>query len=380
MHTEPIHGKKAWKVSGESVQFCVTETGGMMAPVEFLFGDGRRVAPYYISPWQEEDLSVDAPVLEALRGDFFCLPFGGPSRVADESFEAHGEPAYSQWSFEELTEGAGAVTLRLAMETTARPGRIEKRIAVRRGSQALYIEHRVEGMAGRVTLGHHATLDAGRTLLIATSPFRFGITAPAPEAHSVDGEYYALPSLTPFSDLASVPTRWKDPATTDCSVFPNRRGFVDIISVSQRPTSRPAWTTAVCPEGGYLWYSLKDVAVLPSTVMWMENHGRHASPWLGRNCCIGLEEVCAFAAEGLAASIGANPVSDQGIPTTVELDPSRPFTVRNIQGCVAVPEDFGRVVDVDFAPGAVMFRESSGREARAAVDWSFVLGGPGEDV
>ena len=72
------------------------------------------------------------------------------------------------------------------------------------------------------------------------------------------------------------------------------------------------WTCAVCEEEGFLWYSFKDRAVLPSMVMWMENHGRHGAPWNGRNCCIGLEDVCAYFAKGLLPSVEDNDISATG--------------------------------------------------------------------
>ena len=56
-----------------------------MAPVTFFRDSAQPVRPYYVSPWQEEAPSkMPAPVLVSLRGDFFCLPFGGNN---DEEFD-----------------------------------------------------------------------------------------------------------------------------------------------------------------------------------------------------------------------------------------------------------------------------------------------------
>ena len=58
-------------------------------------------------------------------------------------------------------------------------------------------------------------------------------------------------------------------------------------------------------DEGFLWFSLKDPAVLPMTMLWMENHGRHFPPWNGRNCCLGLEDLCGYFAGGYAPSVRA---------------------------------------------------------------------------
>jgi hypothetical protein len=75
----------------------------------------------------------------------------------------------------------------------------------------------------------------------------------------------------------------------------------------------PAWVAATNAEAGYVWFSLKDPAVLRTTVFWIENHGRHGHPWNGRNNCLGLEDVTAHFADGLAASTRDNVLTKEGV-------------------------------------------------------------------
>ena len=150
---------------------------------------------------------------------------------------------------------------------------------------------------------------------------------------------------------------------------------MDIIQLFPEPPAgkEPMWFTAVVPEHGYLWYSLKSPEVLPSTVLWQENRGRHGAPWNGRNICLGIEEVLAHLAAGLKVSVEDNALTDRGLRTSMELDGVTPLNVKNIQGVCRIPEGFDRVADVSFGPGLVEFRSDAGPVAEAAIDWKFVL-------
>ena len=384
METTDVFGAPAYKLQHDLVSLSITAVGGMVAPVDFVLPDGGVVSPYYVSPWQGEELQLPVPVLRYLRGDFFCMPFGADSRFerlgdggasVTEMHQVHGETATQEWRFvgAKHTEEAASVTLE--MDTKVRAAHVQKTVSLRAHQTAIYVEHRISGAEGPMTLGHHATLGAQQPMRISTSKFDLGLTAPGPDVPTDEaGEYYALAPSAEFSTLSAVPSRWKRPDTVDCSVFPARAGFVDILSLSVRPgrLSTPAWTAAVCEEGNYLWYSLKDSTVLPTTVMWMENRGRHGAPWSGRNCCIGLEEVCGYLAEGLAASAADNPVAERGIPTVHTLTRERDLVVRNLQGVVPVPDGFGAVESVEFAPDGVVFVGEKGARVQTAVEWGFV--------
>jgi len=363
METTVSRGQECWQVSTPAMDVSVTMHGGMMAPVVFRMPGGIVAEPYYVSPWQDERGragsagTIEPAVLVPLRGDFFCLPFGGSNKVGDEDHQPHGESSWKRWAFESCAADATvegpagydpaadspATRLVLRMDYEACKGSIQKTLFIGHDQTYIGTEHALSGFSGSYPLGHHATLagSTGRDGLweLFFPPFDLGLTDPDNDLPFRNGEYYALAEGSEFHDFTKVPTRWKNPASADLSRFPARRGFMDIAAIYRKPEAsrRIGWTVAVNREEGYLWYSIKDQSLLPATVFWMENQGRHASPWSGRNSCIGLEETCAFMAAGRTRSIQANPVSQRGIPSAVRLSPTKPLRVRTIQGVLPVP-------------------------------------------
>ncbi len=142
----------------------------------------------------------------------------------------------------------------------------------------------------------------------------------------------------------------------------------------------PDWVTVVNTEAHWLWFAFKNAAVMPARAHWIENHGRHGSPWNGRNACIGLEDGCMYFAAGLAESAGANVVNRRGIPTARELDGRQPFEVLYVQGAIPVPREFGRVAAVRFEPANVVFVDEAGRTVVTPLRTAFVFDGQMQDV
>ena len=380
-----IKGQKSWLFSNGNIEAAVTEQGGHMAPVHFYRGTKMPVKPYYISPWAEEgekekeEEKVTPGVLKSLRGDFFCMPFGADSTYKGEKHEVHGEPAGKSWKSPKLERDGETTVFSVKMDTKVRPGRVTKKLILKEGHNAVYTDHILEGYSGPMTIAHHPCIalpDEEGGMRISTAPIAGGFTAPRPEEamFSAGGEYYSIAPDRQFKTLSKVPTVWKDVPYTDCSLFPKRDGFTDIIGLcAKSAASKPHWTAAAIPSEGYLWYSLKNPQVLPVTLFWMSNLGRHFFPWNGRNRCIGLEDICAYLGQGLAASAKKNPVSEFGIPTTVKLSPKKPFSVKYIQGVVKIPKSFDRVKNVKFEKEGIAFLSESGREVKAPVDWEFAL-------
>lgn len=370
-----VADQPSWIIRSRDVELAVTQLGGHMAPVTFYRGSARPVRPYYVNPWHGEGLKLETEVLRPLRGDFFCMPFGGNAEpYQDEKHIVHGEPACRPWRLVGAERDGGVTSLTMSMTTKVRPGKVTKRLCLADGQNAVYIAHELEGYSGPMPLGHHAILampEEPETVLVSTSPIRFGLTNPFPPAPG-GREYYSLAPGKRFGEMSCVPLVWKDQPVGECTKFPTRPGYTDILTVCNRPGKTPAWTAAVNASEGFLWFSLKDPAVLPTTVMWIANRGRHGAPWNGRNCCLGLEDVCAFLAEGLAPSVRRNALSRAGVPTFIRLSPRRPTAVRCIQGVVKVPRGFGRVVRAVFAPGKVTFFAAGRRKVSAAVHHEFL--------
>ena len=373
-----IAHQPSWVVRSSDVELAVTQLGGHMAPVSFYHQSSAPVQPYYINPWHADCQRIDEPVLVPLRGDFFCLPFGAACRYRAEDCRTHGEPAGARWRLLAATKAAGVTTLTLAMKTRLPLGRITKRLSLVDGHNAVYVQHTLAGFSGRFPLGHHATLAMPaepRTVHVATSPIRFGTTNPTPPGDPGQGAYYCLAVNRQFQHLSRVPTILANEPFADCSAFPTRKGFCDQLAVFHKPEVFPAWTTATFEKQGFLWFSLKDAAVLPALMMWVENHGRHPAPWSGRNCCLGLEDVCGFLAEGLAASLRPNTLSKAGIPTAVALSPGAPTIVNYIQGVVKVPPGFKKVKSVSLDCEKVKFVSVTGKKVSAPVRHEFLKTG-----
>ena len=353
---ESVFGQSSYVISSDRVSAAVTRTGGHLAPVTFKLGR-RSIRPFAIAPWwNEKPLSTMPALLRVLRGDFFCLPFGGNAAVhAGEAHPPHGETSNSRWRFGDCTSTNDEITLQLTLDTAIRPGHVRKRITLVRGQTAVYQEHVISGMSGPMSLGHHATLKfpdqvgAGR---ISTSASVHRQVFPEPMELPEQRGYSCLKPGAVFSDLSSVPTITGEAA--DVSRYPARRGFEDLVLLAADPQLAVAWSAVAFPAQGYVWFSLRDPQVLASTVLWISNAGRHYPPWNGRHFNVmGIEDITGFFHYGLAESAAPNDLSERGIKTHLLLKPRQPLSVRYIMGLAAIPKDFERVRAILIDDGSV---------------------------
>jgi hypothetical protein len=381
LKTTRIAGKDSWILANDCVCAALTHEGGHLAPVAFALPNGISAQPYYVSPWGADDIPApaDEPCVKFIRGDFFCLPFGNPGTHGDEQNLLHGEPSFAPWRFDESRPAGATRAFTFTMQTTHPAGSLTKRVFLVDGQTAIYLQHELSGYRAAFPAGHHATLampEEPESVLVGLSPYRYGCTWPSPFGDPAGGSsYYALGVNERFEKLDKVPLIFKDPATGACDAFPTRRGYTDALACVSEHGGDPAWVTATFTNGGFLWYALKNADDFPLTLIWMANHGRHASPWNGRENCLGLEDIRAFFGEGWHASVEPNFLSDDGVPTAFTLTPQAPVKLNYIQGVAATPAGFGRVKEARFEAGAVRFIDEHGAEARAVVDHGFLRGG-----
>ena len=373
MKLTSVASQPSWQISSDAVQAAVTRLGGHLAPVEFRLGR-RLVQPFHVAPWAGEEIGPKFPaMLQVLRGDFFCMPFGGNARSwRGEQHPPHGETANAMWTFDRVSREAGETRLHLHLDTSIRKGRVEKMLRLVEGHTAVYCRHVISGASGPMNIGHHATLkfpaSGGR---ISTSPIVGGQVYPGLFEKPEEGGYCALKAGAPFRTLARVPLA--QGGFADLTRYPAREGFEDLVMVSSRPGDDFAWTAVVFPGERYVWFSLKDPRVLASTVLWHSNGGRHYAPWNGRHRGVmGLEEVTSFFHDGLAESAAPNPVAARGIPTTVRLSPRRPLTVNVIMGVAAVPAGFEAVTRVSRNEGGLVLRGNNDANVVVPLDWKFL--------
>ncbi len=360
-----IHGQPSYLVANDSVGVWMSALGGQTAPVTFRL-DGREVRPFHVAPWADEELSDELPILRALRGDFFCMPFGANAEpFGDEIYPLHGETANEAWT---PTTREGEFVLR----TRVRPGRVVKQIALQPGHTAMYVSHVIEGMAGPMTCGHHAMLRFQSPGLLSVSPFAFGQVYPGEFELPSRGGYSSLRPGARFSSLASVPRL--DGGVADLSRYPAREGFEDLVQVFSRPSEPFAWNAVTFPEERYVWFALRNPRVLTGTILWHSNGGRHYAPWRGRHRgVLGIEDVTSYMHDGLTRSVKANPALDAGIATFVEMSPEVPLRVATIFGVAPVPAGFGHVTEMRPIEGGIELSDGQ-RRTRSALDLEFLAG------
>ncbi len=374
--TEQIYGQPSYVIETSSVRAAVTARGGHLAPVEFR-AQTPVVTPYAVAPWWDEHQSRTLPtVLRVLRGDFFCLPFGGNTTPYEgEQHPLHGETANATWRFGGILEGDRGRALTLTLRPRVRPGRVVKRIALVDGEETVYCQHRLERMQGPVCFGHHATLRfADSPARLGLSPFIYGQVYPEPFERPEARGYSALKPGAEFETLRQVPLATG--GTTDLTLYPARRGYEDLVMVAADPSVPVAWTTASVPEEGYLWFALKDPQVLRHTLLWLSNGGRHYPPWNGRHTdVVGLEDVTAYFALGLSESVGPNPWQARGFVTSITLDRRRPLHVNYIMGIARIPNTYRQVARVAVGEDTVEFTDETGQKVQVRVHSAFLRRG-----
>jgi len=349
-----VLGQESVGISSDKVEAWITLAGGQVAPVSFQLAKGP-IAPFSVAPWAEEGLDLPM-ILKALRGDFFCMPFGGNDEpYGTEKYPIHGETANSTWTI----ESQEASEVRMSLDTVIRKGHVNKKVWVIPGETAIYQRHTVSGMNGPMCFGHHAMLKFKTCGFVSLAPFEFGQVFPGQFEDPVIGGYSSLKPGAQFSSLDSVPAN--DGTKSDLTVYPAREGFEDLVMVYARRDADFGWTAVHFPEEGYIWFSLKDPRILSGTVMWHSNGGRHYSPWSGRHRGIlGLEEVTSSFHWGLSGSAARSDAGDAGFRTTIELNPELPLVVNTIMGVCPADGFVGHVTRVEKGAEGVRLFDAKG--------------------
>lgn len=369
-------GQPGWRLRNGQVDLRLTRTAGMLGPVTFRLPDGRKVSPFAVAPWASETLAPGTPkLLAALRGDFFCAPFGGNgTAIAGESHPPHGESANADWTLEGRVAVGDAQTLHAHLTTRVRHGRIDKRLTLRDGQAAVYCEHVISGMSGRLPIGTHPCFrfpDGEGSARVSVGGWRWGQVLPVPLELPAGRGYSALRPGARFRRLDRVPLAAGGFA--DLTRYPARRGFEDLVMLMGSGKGAFGWSAITYPEERYCVLQIKDPQVLTHTVLWHSNGGRHYPPWNGRHVdVLGVEEVTSYFHFGLAESVRSNPLNRAGFPTAVKLDRRRPLRVAHLFAAVSLPRGFDQVAEVRAVRGGVEVLAANGRSARAPLDLDFV--------
>jgi len=370
-----VFGQKSFVIRNRQVDAAVTELGGHLGPVTFNLGK-KKVQPFSVAPWWNEKLAPGTPaLLRVLRGDFFCLPFGGNTKPwHGEKHPPHGETANAKWRLKSLTRRNGETCLELSLKTKVRDGHVDKRIRLVDGHPLVYQEHLIRGMSGPMPLGHHAMLKfpdregAGR---LSTSKLALGQVFVEPAENPAQRGYSVLKAGAVFDNLEAVPDITG--ATADLTRYPARRGFEDIVMLVADPSLKVAWNAVAFPEEGYVWFALRNPRVLTSTVLWISNGGRHYPPWNGRHVNVmGIEDVTAWFHYGLAESAEPNPLTTLGYKTHLQLCADEALSVRYLMGVAPIGKRFERVADIQLGHNTITLFGEDGEVVKVPADVNFL--------
>lgn len=361
--TVDIHGAASWVLETESVRLAVTRTGGHMAPVSFRLGE-RWVQPYSLPPWTADQYADQDGATRALRGDFFCLPFGGHECTP----HPHGDSANADWSLDSL----GGMQLRLTMESRFPKASLTKQIHLNPGQTALYIEHEIRGLDGRFSYGHHPILhfpDTAPPAQLSMSHWVIGEVVPCDLNDPSIGQRSVLVPGGRVAGLDQLPRR--DGGTASLATYPSLEGCEEAVLFGH-DSNGLAWRAVVMD--GYVWFTLRRAEDFPGSLLWVSNGGRDATPWGGVHTRrLGVEDICGYSWLEEDAP-GAAAWRELGVATGRTFSPDETVRLRHIQAVAPVPAGCGSVREIEFLPGGATIRLifTSGESLTADIDWKFL--------
>lgn len=352
-------------IRSNTVVAFVTVQGAHVGPATFTFR-GMTSSPYSLAPWLPGEFAGIPPLLDNLRGDFFCLPFG-----EQDGWAPHGEVAGAPWSV--VDHGENAVTVECRPHDIG--GRVTKTVSVDDDGPVVYQEIVVEGVTGEFPYGTHPIVDISSQgaggAHVSTSPIRHAQVFPGLFSDPARGEHQILAPGARFTSLSEVPAAAG--GSVDMSRQPLAKLHEDLVMLVNDPEAGPlAWSAVSCAD--FVWVGLKKVSDFPATVLWISNGGRPQEPWLSRHTGrLGVEDVCAYFSLGVDASRD-NDLRREGVATVRSFDASNPTVLRFAHVAVVPPAGFGQVSDVRADDGdRITITDDSGVSVVVPVRWSWVL-------
>ena len=339
------------RIAADGITIAFNPQGGVIDDLLIEPAGGTPLRPLHKAPWvRDGEILPDhvAPVERRLAGDFFCAPFG---RRGD-GLPIHGWAANGEWeSAGTETAAGGTVTATYRLRQDVDGARLTKRISLHPGHPIVYQEHVFEGGRGRLPVAHHAMLHVPGGAQLSFSPKTGGGTpAAALEPDPARGRSVLAYPQT-FENLSAV--RRADERTADASFYPFDQSHEDLVVMSEAPGGTLGWSAALAEKDGFLFFAVKDAALLPQTVLWMSNGGRNYAPWNGRHrAVIGIEEG--------AADVGISFGAKGGEPSGVTLEPGKTIAIRYAFGAIAAPTGWTRVSDVKAEAGKLTLTDAGG--------------------
>ena len=325
------------ELANPHVRALVAPLAAMLVDAVFLI-DGREHRPLARAPWidangiGERGLDAHPGHLRVLGGDFVGLPFGASGAPAglDAAWAGlipdaapdpvHGHAAEFEWSVLEQT--ADSVRLGIDYPLDSPIARLERTIGLRADAAAIDFQLDVIARAtATVSVALHPILrlpDEPGELSIEV-PFTTGFTYPG----RIDPGLGPTAPWREFTSLSSIPAR--DGGVVDFSRVPLETPVQDnvlLAGVTGPVHARFADTgTHVTIE----W----DRALVPNLMLWLSDGVIDEEPWNGRYRGLGVEPLAAAFDFADSVSIAANPLTERGVRTAIDVATARPLVIRH---------------------------------------------------
>lgn len=310
----------------------------------------KALRPLHRAPWLSSGESLPdtvAPVESRLAGDFFCAPFGKTS----SDIPIHGWAANGTWDNVGTERNpTGTVTTTYKLRESVDGSKLTKQLTLCPHHPIVYQRHVFAGGEGTIPIAHHAMIrvPGGARLSFSSKASRFTLS----KALETDPKRGRSVLLYPqhFSSLTEV--KRADGGFSDASLYPFDRDHEDLIIMTETPGTKLGWSAALAHDEGFLFFAIKDAAVLPHTVLWMSNGGRSYTPWNSRHrAVIGIEE----------ASLDHRLIEDpQDRRAGLALGNDQTTTVRYALGAIPAPKNWTAVKDIQLAGDKLTLIDAAG--------------------
>lgn len=319
---------QTWTITSRYVTVEIQSLGAMVGPAVFYLPD-REVQPLAIAPWAEEAKAALQPaILQRLRGEWPCVPFGIPSdralpadwpkTGAEPDPAPHGQSSNSHWSL--VHAGADRVRLELSYPAEHPIDRLRRTIIALSKRPALEFELEIVARHDcRLPIGIHPTFalpgPVGAVELSVSGdeqcwtypvPAEPGISVLLPDQRNFS--LREMPMTDGSLDLSRLPLSF---ATEELVLVPEAGGGARLAF----------------PDAGYAVDLSWDKAVFASCMLWFSNRGRTAYPWAGRHLALGIEPVTSAFDLGTSISANAdNPLARTGVRTARQFSAGETLT------------------------------------------------------
>lgn len=327
-HLSFHYGQPVYKLEAHGIRITVTIQNACVMPY-YQVSDDKEICPYWLAPWWNDKLYDDGSTISStLRGNFFCM------EPEEGSKYEHGLCANSPWDLQHVEVREDSSEMVLQFQDPEAGGFIEKTLSIYAGDSAIYETDKMYGFEGRYSYNTHPCLKVPKACFAGQIKGTFHSAVTAADIFSSEtGAYRRLGISQQIEDMSCVTTIYGE--KTDLTRHPQYKGTIDLLLSRTDAENRIGYEVFINPEGGYCYYQLKDTSVLPYTMFWMFNGGRHFAPWNGTvDGCLGVEEmsgpVCIF---------------DRDFPKVsqshgIQMEKDKPVAVKQIYGAVELPEHF----------------------------------------